>query len=58
MRSQEIRDRLKDIEEFLLDQYKENREEKKRDWRTYEKLYESFIKRRGMCHTPIRHKGA
>jgi transposase len=36
MRSQDIKDRLKDIDEFLLDQYKENKKEKKRDWRTYE----------------------
>lgn len=36
MRSQDIRDRLKDIEEFLLEEYKANREERVRDWRTYE----------------------
>ncbi len=29
MRSEDIRDRLKDIEEFLLDQYKKNKEENK-----------------------------
>lgn len=45
MRSQEIRDRLKDIEEFLLDQYKENREEKKRDWRTYEQQLMNRVKK-------------
>jgi len=31
MQGQDIRDRLKDIEDFLLDEYKENKEEKKRD---------------------------
>lgn len=36
LRSKDIRERLKDIEEFLLDEYKKNKEEKKRDWRTYE----------------------
>ena len=36
MKSQDIRDRLKDIEDFLLDEYKENKEEKKRDWMAYE----------------------
>jgi len=32
----DIRRKLKDIDKFLLEQYKENKEEKKRDWRTYE----------------------
>jgi len=36
MINENIRDRLKDIEEFLLKKYKENKVEKKRDWRTYE----------------------
>ena len=45
MRSQEIRDRLNDIEEFLLDEYKENKEEKKRDWRTYEQQLMNRLKR-------------
>lgn len=36
LKSQDIRDRLKDIEVFLLEEYKESRETKKRDWRTYE----------------------
>lgn len=45
MRSQEIRDRLKDIEAFLLDEYKENREERKRDWKTYEQQLMSRIKK-------------
>jgi hypothetical protein len=44
MRSQDIRDRLKDIDEFLLDQYKNSKEEKKRDWRTYEQQLMNRIK--------------
>ncbi len=44
MRSEDIRDRLKDIEEFLLKQYKENKVEKKRDWRTYEQQLSKRIK--------------
>jgi len=45
MRSKDIQDRLKDIEEFLLEQYKENREENKRDWRTYEQRLMNRVKR-------------
>ncbi|MDY6966006.1 MAG: hypothetical protein SVM80_08585 [Halobacteriota archaeon] len=45
MKSQDIRDRLKDIDEFLLDQYKSSKEEKKRDWRTYERQLMNRIKR-------------
>jgi transposase len=45
MRSQEIRDRLKDIEEFLLSKYKESKEERKRDWKTYEQQLTSRIKK-------------
>jgi len=36
LRSKQITERLKDIEEFLLDEYKESKGERKRDWRTYE----------------------
>ncbi len=36
MRSEDIRKRLKDIDEFLLNQYKESKKIEKRDWRTYE----------------------
>jgi transposase len=36
IRGQDIRDRLKDIDDFLLRDYKETKEEQKRDWRTYE----------------------
>lgn len=34
--SKDIKNRLRDIEEFLLAEYKELRVEKSRDWRTYE----------------------
>ena len=44
MRSQDIQDRLKDIEEFLLDEYKEKKVEKKRDWQTYEQQLMNRIK--------------
>jgi transposase len=44
MRSEEIRKKLKDIDEFLLNQYKENKVEKKRDWRTYEQQLANRIK--------------
>ncbi|MDY6866148.1 MAG: hypothetical protein SVY15_09310 [Halobacteriota archaeon] len=44
MKSQDISDRLKDIDEFLLDQYKSNKKEKKRDWRTYEQQLMNRIK--------------
>jgi len=44
LRSKQITERLKDIEEFLLDEYKESKEEKKRDWRTYEQRLMHRIK--------------
>jgi transposase len=42
--SKDIREKLKDIDEFLLDRYKQNKEEKERDWRTYEEQYALRIK--------------
>jgi len=44
MRSKEIRERLKDIDEFLLAEYKLEKGEEKRDWRTYEEQYLQRIK--------------
>ena len=44
IKGQGIRDTLKDIDEFLLDQYKSNKKEKKRDWRTYEQQLMNRIK--------------
>lgn len=40
----DIREKLKDIDEFLLDDYKKNHPEQKRDWRTYEEQYARRIK--------------
>ena len=44
LRSKQITERLKDIEEFLLDEYKSSKEERKRDWRTYEQRLMHRIK--------------
>lgn len=44
IRSKDIKQRLKDIGDFLLDEYKENREETKKDWRTYEQQLSRRIK--------------
>jgi len=40
----DIREKLKEIDEFLLDDYKKNHPEQKRDWRTYEEQYALRIK--------------
>jgi len=42
--SNDIQNKLKDIDDFLLDQYKASHEEKKQDWRTYEEQYAVRIK--------------
>ena len=44
LRSNDVQERLKDIEEFLLDDYKRSKTEKKRDWRTYEQQLAFRIK--------------
>ncbi len=44
MRSEDIRDRLKELEKFLLKQYKDRKVEKKRDWQTYEQQLMKRIK--------------
>ena len=44
MRSEDIRDRLKDIDEFLLKKYKESKKIEKRDWRTYEQQLMKRVK--------------
>jgi len=36
LRTKDIRERLKDIDEFLLEEYRKKHPEEKRDWRTYE----------------------
>jgi transposase len=40
----DIREKLKDIDEFLLEEYKKNHPEEKRDWRTYEEQFALRIK--------------
>lgn len=42
--SRHIKERLNEIEEYLLQEYKENKEKKKRDWRTYEQKLMHRIK--------------
>ena len=44
LHEKDIREKLKDIDEFLLDEYVKNHPEKKRDWRTYEEQYSHRIK--------------
>jgi transposase len=44
MRSEDIRGRLRDIDEYLLNLYKENKKIEKRDWRTYEQQLMNRIK--------------
>lgn len=44
LRTNDIRERIKDIEEFLLDEYKKNHPEKQRDWRTYEQRLAARLK--------------
>ncbi len=44
LKSDDIRDRIKDIDDFLLKQYKDRKIEKKRDWRTYEQQLMKRIK--------------
>ncbi len=36
IRSKDVRRRVREINEFLIKQYKESKEEKERDWRTYD----------------------
>lgn len=44
MKSEDIRDRLKDIDKYLLNQYRENKRLEKRDWRIYEQQLTIRIK--------------
>jgi transposase len=44
MHPKRLTERIKDIEDFLLQEYKNNKEEKKRDWRTYEQRLSKRIK--------------
>jgi len=36
IRSEDIQDKVRDIDEYLLKKYKESKPIEKRDWRTYE----------------------
>jgi transposase len=44
IRSEDIRDRIRDIDEYLLKKYKENKKTEKRDWRTYEQQLMNRVK--------------
>ena len=44
IRSEDIRDRIRDIDEYLLEKYKESKKTGKRDWRTYEQQLMNRIK--------------
>jgi transposase len=44
IRSEDIRNRVRDIDEYLLKKYKENRPIEKRDWRTYEQRLMNRVK--------------
>ena len=44
IRSEDIRDRIKDIDEYLLKKYKESKKPEKRDWRTYEQQLMKRVK--------------
>ncbi len=44
MGSEDIRDRLKDIDDYLLKKYKESNQIEKRDWRTYEQQLMKRVK--------------
>jgi transposase len=44
LKSDDIRDRIKDMDDFLLKQYKDRKVENKRDWRTYEQQLMKRIK--------------
>lgn len=44
LRTKDIREKLKDIDEFLLDEYKKKHPEEKRDWRTYEQQLAARLK--------------
>jgi len=45
IRSEDIRDRVRDIDEYLLEKYKESKPNEKRDWRTYEQRLMNRMKK-------------
>ena len=44
IRTEDIRDKVRDIDDYLLEKYKENKKIEKRDWRTYEQQLMKRIK--------------
>ncbi len=44
LRTKDIREKIRDIDEFILDEYKLSHPEKKRDWRTYEQQLAARLK--------------
>ena len=44
IRSEDIQDRVRDIDEYLLKKYKENKPIEKTDWRTYEQRLMNRVK--------------
>ena len=44
IRSEDIRDRVRDIDEYLLNKCKESKTIEKRDWRTYEQRLMNRVK--------------
>ena len=44
IRTEDIRSRVKDIDEYLLKKYKESKPVEKRDWRTYEQQLMKRVK--------------
>jgi len=44
LRTKDIREKIRDIDEFILDEYKINHQEGKRDWRTYEQQLAARLK--------------
>lgn len=44
IRTKDIREKLKDIDEFLLEEYRKKHPEEKRDWRTYEQQLAARLK--------------
>jgi len=44
LRTKDIREKIRDIDDYLLDEYKKNHPEAKRDWRTYEQQLAARLK--------------
>jgi len=44
LRTKDIREKIREIDEYLLEEYKKNHPEKQRDWRTYEQRLAARVK--------------